>query len=87
MVSEVKLWKLFYNWENPFTVIDWEQARTRFRDFSIHIICMSHFRINDFLPFFIPLLLLNYFYFNLFLFLQKGEERPSVPPSARSLNV
>ena len=32
----------------------------------------GHFRINDFLLFFTPLLLLNYFLFNLFLFLQKS---------------
>ena len=32
----------------------------------------SHFRINDFLLFFTTLLFLNYFLFNLFLFLQKS---------------
>ena len=31
----------------------------------------GHFQINDFLLFFTPLLLLNYFLFNLLLFLQK----------------
>ena len=50
----------------------------------------GHFRVNDFLLFFTPLLLLNYFLFNLFLFLQKrgegrGAKAPSAPPSARSL--
>ena len=51
----------------------------------------GHFRINDFLLFFTPLLLLNYFLFNLFfllfLFLQKsgGAEAPPAPPSAWSL--
>ena len=47
----------------------------------------GHFRINDFLLFFTLLLLLNYFLFNLFLFLQKsgGAKAPSAPPSARSL--
>ena len=40
--------------------------------------------------FFTPLLLLNYFLFNLFLFLQKvggggGAKAPPAPPSARSL--
>ena len=47
----------------------------------------GHFRINDFLLFFTPLLLLNYFLFNLFLFLQKsgGAKAPPAPPSARSL--
>ena len=43
----------------------------------------GHFRINDVLLFFTPLLLLNYFLFNLFLFLQKSG--PPVPPSAWSL--
>ena len=48
----------------------------------------GHFRINDFLLFSTPLLLLNYFLFNLFLFLQKsgGAKAPPAPPSARSLN-
>ena len=32
----------------------------------------GHFRINDFLLFFTPLLLLNYFLFNLLLFLQNS---------------
>ena len=52
----------------------------------------GHFRINDILLFFTPLLLLNYFLFNLFSFLQKsgkgGEgaaKALSAPPSARSL--
>ena len=47
----------------------------------------GHFRINDFLLFFTPLLLLNYFLINLFLFLQKsgGAKAPPAPPSARSL--
>ena len=47
----------------------------------------GHFRINDFLLFFTPLLLLNYFLLNLFLFLQKsgGAKAPPAPPSARSL--
>ena len=47
----------------------------------------GHFRINDFLLFFTPLLLLNYFLFNLFLFLQKsgGAKAPPAPPSAQSL--
>ena len=51
----------------------------------------GHFRINDFLLFFTPLLLLNYFLFNLFLFLQKSggggglKPPPPAPPSARSL--
>ena len=47
----------------------------------------GHFRINDFLLFFTPLLLLSYFLFNLFLFLQKsgGAKAPPAPPSARSL--
>ena len=49
----------------------------------------GHFRINDFLLFFTPLLLLNYFLLNLFLFLQKsgGALAPPAPPSARSLLV
>ena len=43
----------------------------------------------DFLLFFTPLLLLNYFLFNLFLFLQKsgGAKAPPAPPSARSLTL
>ena len=47
----------------------------------------GHFRINDFLLFFTPLLLLNYFVFNFFLSLQKsgGAEAPPTPPSVRSL--
>ena len=47
----------------------------------------GHFRINDFLLFFTSLLLLNYFLFNLFLFLQKsgGAKAPPAPPSARSM--
>ena len=36
------------------------------------------FRINDLLLFFTPLLLLNYFLFNLFLFLQKSGGNPSL---------
>ena len=42
----------------------------------------GHFRINDFLLFFTPLLLLNYFLFNLFLFLQKngGAKAPQPLP-------
>ena len=47
----------------------------------------GHFRINNFLLFFTPLLLLNYFLFNSFLFLQKSgraKELPA-PTSARSL--
>ena len=40
----------------------------------------GHFRINDFLLFFTPLLLLNYFVFNFFLFLQKrGALKPPQP--------
>ena len=41
----------------------------------------GHFRINDFLLFFTSLLLLNYFLFNLFLFLQKsgGAKAPPSP--------
>ena len=47
----------------------------------------GHFRINDFLLFFTSLLLLHYFLFNLFLFLQKsgGAKAPPAPPSARSM--
>ena len=47
----------------------------------------GHFRINDFLLFFTPLLLLSYFLFNLFLFLQKSEgaKAPPAPPCAQSL--
>ena len=47
----------------------------------------GHFRINNFLVFFTPLLLLNYFLFNLFLFLQKsaggggGAKAPTPSPS------
>ena len=43
-----------------------------------------------FLLFFTPLLLLNYFLFNFFLFLQKGgrgAKAPPAPPSARSLYI
>ena len=42
----------------------------------------GHFRINDFLLFFPPLLLLNYFLLNLFLFLQKsgGAKAPQPLP-------
>ena len=54
---------------------------------SLPVTLPGHFRINDFLLFFIPLLLLNYFLLNLFLFLQKsgGAKAPPAPPSARSL--
>ena len=48
----------------------------------------GHFQINDFLLFFTVLLLLNYFLFNLFLFLQKsggGAKAPPAPPYAGSL--
>ena len=40
----------------------------------------GHFRINDFLLFFTQLLLLNYFLFNLFLFLQKSRGGVAKPP-------
>ena len=45
------------------------------------------FELTIFRLFFTPLLLLNYFLFNLFLFLQKsgGALAPPAPPSARSL--
>ena len=47
----------------------------------------GHFRITDFLLFFPRLLLLNYFLFNLFLFLQKsgGGGGGTAPSSAQSL--
>ena len=37
----------------------------------VFAISSGHFRINDFLPIFNPLLLLNYFLFNLFFILAK----------------
>ena len=61
-------------------------TKASFRLFICALVFASnsgHFRINEFLLFFTPLLLLNYFLFNLFLFLQKkwggGAKAPPSP--------
>ena len=46
----------------------------------------GHVRINDFLLFFTPLLLLNYFLFNFFYSCKKVGAFPA-PPSVRSLKL
>ena len=69
----------FHETEQYFTIVTTNASFCLFICAFVFASNSGHFGINEFLLFFTLLLLLNYFLFNSFLFLQKSPPHPPLP--------